>query len=180
MAASDKNAGLEPAPTPAPAPAGMGRRSRAVLIASLALNLVFLGALAGAGLDRARHHDGPPASAELGLGPFTEALSGADRRALRRGYMAQAPSFEEDRQRWRAEAASMVAALRDEPYDQAAVEAAADAMTAGMAGRLDLAGRLLLARIAEMDAAERQGFADRLEAALARAGRRDGGRRGGD
>lgn len=146
---------------------GKGGWVRVILFASLALNLLFLGALVGSGIDRARRPDRADIR-ELGFGPVTAALSQADRAALRRAFLAEAAHRGEDRKAWREDTMRLADALRSEPFDVAAAAEVTAALTHRIAARLDLGTRLLLARIGDMSAAERQGFADRLEAALDR------------
>lgn len=155
----------------APQPAAIGTRTRVVLILSLALNLLFVGMLAGSGIERVRNPD-RRAGIDPGMGVFAEALDAGDRRALRQAFLAEAPRLRAEREAWRAQSQQLVAALRAEPYDPAAVTAISRQMTAAAQGRFDLGARLLLARVDEMAASARLDFAERLEAALERADRR--------
>lgn len=142
---------------------------KALLIVSLALNLLVAGLVAGAWL-----RDGRPGGRDRdpGFGPFGEALSDADRRELRRAFMARMPEMRENRAALRADMQGVVTALRAEPFDAAALSAAMDAALARMAGRIEVGQELLVDRITAMDEAERVAFADRLEAALKRGPRR--------
>lgn len=152
-------------PNPAPRMSG---RVRALLVVSLALNLLVAGLLAGAWL-----RDGPPGGTgrDPGFGPFAEALSDTDRRELRRAFMAHMPEMRENRAAMRTDMQGVLAALRAQPFDAAALETAMDAALSRMADRIGVGQRLLVDRISAMDAAERGAFADRLEAALSRGAR---------
>lgn len=161
-----------PPPPPRPTAAGSPRWMRGLLVASLALNLLILGLVAGAVL-----HKGPrgphPRPGEIALGPVAQALAPADRAAILRDLRGR-----EDLRifgpRERAAAfAGLGAALRADPFDAAAVEAALLAQTERL-DRAEAAVRaVLLERFAAMDAAERAAFADRLaeEAAKGPGGR---------
>lgn len=156
------------APDPAPQPRTPGK-VKALLVVSLALNLLVAGLVAGAWL-----RDGRPGTRDRdpGFGPFGEALSPEDRRELRRAFMARMPEMRENRAALKADLQDVVAALRADPFDPAALSAAMDAALARMAGRIEVGQELLVQRITAMDAAERAAFADRLEAALERGPRR--------
>lgn len=156
----------------APRP-GSGVRGwvRVVLVVSVTLNLLVAGVVVGGLLaDRSpmRHLPG-----EVSFGPLTEALSEADRVALRRAAQGEGASLRAMRQAAGEDLARFVAALRAEPWDEAGVRAAFAAQRARAAERGQFGERLLLARIAAMTSEERQAFADRLESrAAARAERR--------
>ena len=153
-----------PATAPATAPAA-GRGVKIALALSLALNLAVVGLAAGAFL-REGHGRGMPR--DLSFGPFSEALSLEDRRALRRALMDKAPAFRESRAEAREEFAALLTSLRASPFDPAAMESALAAIEARNADRLELGRRLIAARLAEMSDADRLAFADRLEKGLRR------------
>ena len=95
-------------------PAGAPRRMRLALYASLAVNLLFVGIVGGAILH------GPPERGgmmgrELGFGPFTEALSPADRMALMEAFRRSGGSPREMRQAMRADLAEFIRVLRASP-----------------------------------------------------------------
>jgi uncharacterized membrane protein len=153
-----------PAPPPAPSPdTGGSRWIRIALAVSLALNLAVAGLAAGAWL-REGHVRGM--ARDLSFGPFTEALSDADRRELRRALGERAKGFREARREMQADVGRLLATLRAAPFDPDAAEAALAAIATRAGDRLEL-GRVLLAeRIRAMSEAERQAFADRLERGL--------------
>jgi uncharacterized membrane protein len=138
---------------------------RWALVLSLGLNLLVAGLLAGAWL-----RGGPPGERfrDPGFGPFAAALSDDDRRALRRAFVRHMPEMRENRMALRADMQDVLAALRADPFDAAALDAAMDAAMSRLAGRIAVGQDLLAERIAAMDPAERAAFADRLEAALQR------------
>jgi len=148
---------------------GLSTPLRWLLVVSLALNLLVAGLLVGAVL----RHDGPRRHMELGPGPFAQALSPEDRRAILtelRDRPGVGPPNREERQQAMSE---VLAALRSEPFDPGQVEAA----LASQSDRVASVGRAIQAamieRIAAMSAEDRAAFADRLETELARGPGRD-------
>ena len=136
---------------------------------SLALNLAVAGLAVGAWLRGGPGHGMPR---DLGFGPFTEALSPEDHHALKEAIRADLPAFKAEREAAKAEFDTLLAALRADPFDLAAVNTAMSSIVARNAGRLAKGQELLSDRIAAMAPADRLAFADRLEDAL-RHGRRD-------
>lgn len=143
----------------------LGRWTRTILVISLAANLLFLGLMAGSALNQARQPDRTIVR-ELGFGPFASALSREDRAAVRRSLQAEAPRLRDIRRETRQEARRLIAALRQVPYDEAAVRDILIGLQARTAARLQLGQTLLLRRIAEMSDTERKAFAGRLQAGL--------------
>ena len=141
---------------------------RALLVASLALNLAVAGLAAGWALrhggDHAGHH---PARLDMAGGPLTRALSDEDRRAIGR----------EMRAAWRARAGTgpdigesfdaLVADLRSVPFDADRVAIQMRAQRDGFAARFEIGQAVLLTHLAAMSDAERAAYADRLEAQIA-------------
>jgi uncharacterized membrane protein len=159
-----------PAPAPDTPPPVMappsGRGMKIALAISVALNLCVVGVVAGAWLRDGPGGHGMPR--DLSFGPFSEALSLEDRRALRKALIDRAPGFREARAAAQAEFAALLEALRASPFDPAAVQTALAAIEARNAGRLELGRSLIEARIAQMSEADRLAFADRLENGLRR------------
>ncbi|MCU9847771.1 periplasmic heavy metal sensor [Defluviimonas sp. WL0024] len=137
------------------------------LIASLGLNFFVVAVIAGsvAGHHRGGGHWRPH---DVGFGPFTEALSREDRAALRDAFLAARPDFRDMRREARGDFERLVASLRAEPWDPAAVSAAMAAQGARTAQRLELGQRLLVERISQMSPEARHKLADRIEAATSR------------
>lgn len=154
----------DPATRP-PTPAS-GRGLKIALALSLALNLAVAGVVIGAWASADGPRRGMPR--DLSFGPFSEALSPQDRRALRKAFAERAPDLRAARQAARAEFDTLLAALRAQPFDPAALSTALAAIADRNATRLDLGRELIEARLAAMDAADRLAFADRLQAVLRR------------
>lgn len=151
-------------PAPAPAPSG-GRWLKLALVVSVGLNLAVAGLVLGARLGEGPRRDMPR---DMSFGPFSEALSDKDRRALRRDLMGRLGEFRTAREAARAEFAALVTALRADPFDPEALKAALSAIETRNADRLELGRSLIENRLVEMSTAERQAFADRLERGLQR------------
>ncbi|NGM46352.1 periplasmic heavy metal sensor [Rhodobacter sp. SGA-6-6] len=136
------------------------RRLKIALALSLAFNLCIIGVICGVML-----RDGPPRGGgrDFGLGPLSEALSHEDRKALRKDFVARHPDIRDARRQMRAEFEAVVAALRADPFDPAALDGALAAIAARNQSLLDTGRELVAERLKAMTAEERAAFADRLE-----------------
>lgn len=141
------------------------RRLKIALAVSVALNLAVAGMVAGAFL-KDGHQRGMPR--DLSFGPFSEALSPDDRRALRKALIDRAPGLPKSREAAQAELGDLLAALRAAPFQPEAVASALAAIEARNAGRLELGRSLIEERITQMSEADRLAFADRLEKGMHR------------
>lgn len=141
------------------------RRLKIALAVSLAFNLCIVGVIAGVLL-----RDGPPRGGgrDFGLGPLSEALSHEDRRALRKAFVARHPDIRDARRQMRAEFDAVVAALKADPFDPAALDGALAAIAARNQSLLDTGRELVAERLKAMTVAERAAFADRLEKRVGR------------
>lgn len=155
----------DPAHTaPQTAPPTSFRGLKIAFALSLALNLLVAGMVAGAWLNGGGPGHGLPR--DLSFGPFSEALSHEDRRAIRRALWAEKDSLRAGREAAKAEFDTLLAALRAEPFDPSAVDAALSAVVIRSEGRLAKGQELLTDRIGTMSPTDRLAFADRLEGAL--------------
>ena len=103
-----------------------GRWMRVAFAVSLAINLGIGGLVAGSLL-----RDGNPMknrllAADIGFGPFTDALSKEDRADLRAAFLAAAPEMRETRQSMHADFKDLLGQLRAVPFDPAALRASFD------------------------------------------------------
>lgn len=152
-----------------PAPPNRGSRwVKVALVASVGLNLAVAGLVLGAWLGDGPHKGMPR---DMSFGPFSEALSDTDRRALRKGLMDRMGEFRTSREAARADFEALLATLRADPFDPQAMRTALTAIETRNAERLELGRSLIETRIAEMSTEERQAFADRLEKGLRRGGK---------
>jgi uncharacterized membrane protein len=140
-------------------PAPRGRSWwRWLLVASLGLNLAFVGLVAGAVL-RGPPHSGPPAP---GLWHYARAMPDAHRRDLGRALRASRPDWGGAREALRGQRTALAAALTAEPFDADAVAAILQE-EARLTGTLAERGaRMLMDQIAQMDAEERAAYADAI------------------
>lgn len=115
----------DPQNTPGTKPPRKGRGLKIALAVSLALNLAIVGLVAGVALGRdGPGRDGPPRLHSMGLGPFALALSREDRDRLRDRIGTQADGMQSDRRAIGMALREVQAALRAQPFDRAAAEAA--------------------------------------------------------
>lgn len=144
---------------------GAPRWMRLLLVASLALNLLVVGVVAGFAIKGGPDgHSGPPG----GMGAMHRALSDAERADLKRRMIREFRDRKEDRAAVRREMAGLVELLRADAFDPAA---AADRMARVRAlfnGRVTAAQDLLIGYWIEMTPSERAAYADRLEQEMER------------
>lgn len=143
---------------------------RILLILSLGANLLIVGFLVGALLKGGGPRDpgGPPGFRELGLLPFARALPDEGRRALSDRLRSHDVSLRERRDAMRREFEALLAALRAEPYDAAAVETSLASQLDEVQAALRLGRTLLAEHLAAMTPQERAAYADMLERDLRR------------
>lgn len=158
-------ANLEP-PLQQPA-AKPTRLIQIMLLASLALNLLFVGAIGGA---FARGEGGGRGALvrDLNFGPLTEALTKEDREGLRRAFIKAAPDMRGERANQREDIKSLLDILRQEPFERDAVAALFSRQMERTKMRLTLGQGMVLDLMTQMTPQARAAFADRLEAVLSR------------
>lgn len=153
-------------------PAAMSRKLRILLIVSLALNLLVLGAVAGA---IGNHWRGGPHSsrANTHAAPHIRALDPSDRRAIGRAIRKARKST--DASVGRIEVyTDMAEAIRATPFNRAAVKALLDRQRQLGTARQDRAESIWLDRMEAMTASDREAYADRLIKVLSRRRHRRG------
>ncbi len=167
---------------------GNGKRRRwtgmrVMLAVSLALNLLVVGAVAGAlwsgggpgrigGIDPDGRR-GP--LREIGNAPFVRALEPADRRALLTALRDEGATLRQNRAALRRSFQALVAALRADPFDPDALQRLFDNQRDAAQIQQRTGERLILERLSAMTQDQRAAYADRLDAALKRG---PGSRRG--
>jgi uncharacterized membrane protein len=156
-------------------PPRSGRGLRIALILSVALNLLFIGLVAGGAMSAGQRQ-----SASWSTGPDPRALWRAlpddSREELRARFREQAgqeprPDRDERRARAAAQDAELLALLRAETFDAEAFAALLETRRDAMAARSATAQALLVERLDSLSAAERATVAERYES---RRGRRFG------
>ncbi len=157
-----------PAPDPAPRRPGAPRWMKIALVVSLAANLLVVGAVAGLvlRLGPGGHGGGPR---DMASAIYLHALPPAERQRILGEFRRRAPPAEERRAAFRAELGATITLIRAEPFEPAALARRIAAQRSLFAERADLGDRLFVERLAAASPAERQAYADRLEAFLARA-----------
>lgn len=140
---------------------GLPPRLKILLVASLALNLLILGAAGGAvmtwghGGGHTAHHSG------IG-GPLTRALRPQDRRVIGMRMHRILRDVHGQQDARRADFAGLIADLRQVPFEPEAVALRLSRHREVLAERLELGQSLLLERLSAMSDAERAAFADRV------------------
>jgi len=144
-----------------------GRGWRVVLVVSLALNLVVLGAIGGWVL---RHGTGPlgahgPHAARMAQmgGPLTHALDAEGRAAVAARLRGDRGAHAARRAALRESFQALLADLRARPFDPARMEARLAAQRARVADRFEAGHAALVAHLSSMSDAGRAAYADRLE-----------------
>lgn len=146
-----------------------------LLLVSLALNLLIVGAIVGRALspDGPRYRDRVEGPARSLIGePFIRALSKEDRRALDSDLREDGPRIRETREGLRQRFEAFLAALRADPFEAEEVSRLLQEQQAVAAGRQELGVTLLIRRFEEMSADERAAYAERLEKSLRQLKRR--------
>lgn len=153
-------------PPPSAAPRTRGW-VKILLAVSLAANLAVAGLAAGAFL---RH--GPPRDRDIGLGPLAQAMTRDDWKAMRPAFLERHPDLKAGPAVLRGDFAALLAALRGEPFDPAALDGALEGIASRNADRLASARAVIADHLKAMTPAARAAYADRLERVLER-GRKD-------
>ncbi|WP_298257612.1 periplasmic heavy metal sensor [uncultured Litoreibacter sp.] len=152
------------------------RRIKIALIVSLAVNVLVIGAVIGAAFQGGRHGAGRdrgkgPEAAAIGI--YGRALDQTDRRAigkaLRKGRKDQNREFRAELGGLAQQAADL---LKQSPFDQEAFAALLQQQQQMIKGRSDEMQIVLVDRVASMTPAQRIAYADRLQHALKRGGKR--------
>lgn len=143
--------------------------TKVLLVASLALNLLIVGVIAGSVLG-AKPKDNNPLLRNLGYGPFVGALPSEDKYQMTEALKRQAGSFRENRRELRREFETLLDLLRTDPFDAAQLEAVIMRQSSHISERLELGSELLIERIVAMTPEARAAYADRLDKQLKRRG----------
>lgn len=142
---------------------------RVLLVVSLALNLLVIGAVAGFAIKGGPiRHAGMPPMAEGGFGLFTRALSKEDRRAIGREIRQKGRENGWDRQAQRQAMRRMLTLLEARPFDAQAFNTEMQTVVESVQGRLSDASGALVARLTQMSDAERASYAASIREMIAR------------
>lgn len=155
------------------APGKNGRWIKVALALSVALNLGFIGLAAGAALKVQRDAARVSGGRDLAFGPYSQALTRDQRRAMLRGMAAGGGDLRKMRGEFQADLDAVLAALRAEPFDAGAFRAALDQQGQRLSSRAADGRKALVDLVAGMSDAERQVFVGNLERRLTERRRRD-------
>lgn len=151
---------------------------RWLLVGSLALNLLVLGAIGGAVLKGGP--SGPGNRIDLTTGPLTRAMTSEDRSAIRDVLRASRAFGPQDRAAIREDMQSLLALLAADPFDAEAFRAVLDRQRSRLTAGQDAALDALTAQIETMTPQARAEFAERLQDQLRRGPSSRDGRDGRD
>lgn len=140
---------------------------RGLLIASLALNILILGLVAGWIMRHGVPHGARGSAMEMAAGPLTRALSETERREIGRRIRQATRETGGQRPEIRASFDALVRDLRAVPFDPEQMAATLSAQRRGFQERFEIAQSVLIAHLAGMSDAERAAYADRVEARIA-------------
>lgn len=161
------------------------RRMRFVLIVSLALNLAVVGLIAGAALRGG--HGGPAGDAraramqarDFGFGPYVAALEHSERRTIGRAFIGKAGRPDKARAGAQAQFESVLDALTADPFEADVLKTQMLAQLRDLAELQRIGASVIVDHVAAMTPEARAAYAVRLDQALKRPPRREGGRDGG-
>ncbi|WP_162798471.1 periplasmic heavy metal sensor [Sulfitobacter sp. SK012] len=145
-------------------PAKKRRLMKVVLVASLALNVAVIAAVAGIAWRMSGNADGPSRTGGMRgfAAPYVWALDKEDRHALRSRLEAAEPKVDRGGPR-REQYQAVLEALRAAPFEADAVAALLSTQRAGSLAAQDTAQMAWLERVSEMNDEERAAYAERLE-----------------
>lgn len=149
-------------PTPKPR-----RLTRALLIGSLALNLLIIGVVGGAVISLRGHGDKRPVSDRFGS-PYIKALTYDDKREVGRAIRSTYRKMDVDHRKDHILYQEVLTLLRASPADQEALGQVLIDLEFSGDVRRQLARTVFLGQIMSMSDTERFAYADRLEQVLER------------
>lgn len=140
---------------------GTPRWVKVLLIGSLSLNLLIVGAVLGAVVTGAGKWRAPNGSG--GPGALTQALADKDQRALKRQMVRAFAGEFDSRRQYRDTMAGFITNLRADVFDADAARASLTQIQNHVKRRFEVGQSLLVERLDEMTAEERMSYAERLE-----------------
>jgi uncharacterized membrane protein len=160
------------------------KRMRIVLILSLAVNLAVVGLVAGAalrggpggvsGAERARAMQ----ARDFGFGPYVAALEHDQRREIGRAFIGKAGRPDKAQAGAQAKFEAILDALNSDPFDADLFQTEVLAQLNGLAELQKIGASVIVDHVAAMTPEARAAYAERLDQALKRPPRREGGRDG--
>ncbi len=170
----DTNTPQTPPQAPPP-PARTRGWVRVLLVVSLGLNLLIIGAVAGLAIKGGpmRHAAGKGHPVADSVGPLTKALSKEDRWAIGRQIRQATREAGWDRRKHRETLREMTTLLEATPFDEAAFAAQLAEITGWAQTRIETAQVVLVEHLASMTDEERAAYAQRVREVMARKGKKD-------
>ncbi|MDU8927127.1 periplasmic heavy metal sensor [Alisedimentitalea sp. MJ-SS2] len=157
----------------------LSRKLRVVLFVSLALNLLVVGLVVGAGMKHRFGPDGRGGHFDRPGGAMIAALDRQERRALGKEMRRSLRDARGQDGAKRIDYNAVIAALTADPYEPDVVRAAVDIPIRRLQDRAEMGRDKLLARLEAMSLEERKAYAQRLREVLERGPRREWGKPGG-
>lgn len=164
----DLTAKNDAATPPPPGPRSANRGIRIALAVSVALNLAVAGLVAGIVLTGGPGRHGEFMVRDMGFGPFDSALRPQDREALRSAIRERLGDIGAARERMQEDVSGVLAALKAEPFDPAALTAAMGRQSDHLGERLKFGSTLIRDYLLTLSDADRRDLAERLEDRLRR------------
>ncbi len=140
---------------------GPWRWQKAALVASLTVNVLVAGVVAGGliGRERMERRDPP---FDVQLGPLGAAFSREDRAEMRAGAAQAGADIGALRLDFRKDVETLIAAVEADPWNEEAVRQQLALMRANAEQRVLLGERVMLQRLSGMSPEERTRYAERL------------------
>lgn len=134
---------------------------RILLVASLALNLLFIGIIAGAAA-KGGTKDGPRGAGDFNIRIIASAMEDNHRKALRSEIDQRRGDLPDMRQQMRGLQVQMLGLIESTPFDQSAFETTFTQQRDALGEIASVYGQALSEVISQMDDEERAAFAKRL------------------
>ncbi len=144
------------------------RGLKIALAVSVALNLAVAGLIGGMALHGGPGGRGDVMVRDFGFGPFEDALQPQDRAALRETVRARMGDIRAARQQMQRDGLAILAALRAEPFDPAALTTALETQSQNISNRLTFGSDVMRDFVLGLTPDARSAFADRLEQHMGR------------
>ena len=151
---------------------GLRKRWIVLLIGSLALNLLVIGAGVGLWINWPRHHywQADRFLGPAGLGSVARAFDDHDRRLLGKEIASRKHDFGNMRRVGREHLQQLVAVLTQDPFDPDALDAQFARQQEMASSRLRQGQEIVAAKLKTMTREQRLGFAERLERQFQKSG----------
>ncbi|MEM9708422.1 MAG: periplasmic heavy metal sensor [Pseudomonadota bacterium] len=161
-----------PAPPPQPPQTRSPVWMRLLLVASLGVNLLIVGMVAGAVFSGGGQGPGRDAARDFGNSPFFRALGPDERRQMLGDFRSERRSFREGRKDIGNRFEALLNAIRADEFDAETVTTLLDDQREALLNLQGVGERLLIKLVSEMSVEERRAYADRVGEMVKRRQRR--------